>query len=91
MFLCEYGVTLKAPVLKNISMKTTNSLLMRFWSFTRHKIEVSPFSFSWFFGRVRFLDYILFFYEVHISTQEVLQLLFMYKAVFKCNKSLTSL
>ena len=36
------------------------------------------------------VDYILFFYEIYIPTQEILQMLLMYEAVFQCNKSSTS-
>ena len=61
-----YGVTLKAPVLKNICERlllngrhwySTNDILkFYYWD----KMEVSPFSFSRFFIRVLFLDYIFF-------------------------------
>ena len=58
MFPCEYGVTLKAAVLKNICERlllngrhwySTNEILkFYYWD----KIEVSTFSFSWFFSTI---------------------------------------
>ena len=58
MFSCEYDVTLKAAVLKSICERlllkgkhrySTNEILkFYYWE----KIEVSPFSFRWFFFRV---------------------------------------
>ena len=59
MFSCEYGVTLKAPILKNIWKRL---LLMG--------------------GTDK---------EIYISTQELLKILLMYEALFKCNKNSTSL
>ena len=66
MFSCEYGVTLKALVLKNICKRlllngrhwySTNEILkFYYWD----KMEVSLFSFSLLFIRVLFLDYIFF-------------------------------
>ena len=66
MFPCEYGVTLKASVLKNICERLllhgrhwySTSDILKFYY--RDKMEVSPFSFSLFFIWVLFLAYKFF-------------------------------
>ena len=59
VFSSEYGVTLNAPVLKNI------------WEWLLLMGDTDR--------------------EINISKEEILQILLMYKAVFKCNKNSTSL
>ena len=76
MFSCKYGVTLKAPVLKNICERlllngrhwySTNEILkFYYWD----KMEISPFSFSWFLIKVLFLDYIFFGGSRKIAPEE---------------------
>ena len=98
LFSCEYDAKhWKQHVLKNICERMI--LIGRHWSSTNEilkfyfidKMEVPPFYFSWFFIRVIFSDNILFCQEIYISTQEILQILLMNEAVFKCDKSSISL